>query len=36
MDSRQVLGEVTDNPDIGFCGTMRVIAKLEFLQHLFA
>jgi hypothetical protein len=32
----KMLGEVTDNPEVGFCGTMTVIAKLEFLQHLFA
>src|SRR5215469_14676167 len=29
----KMLGEVADDPDVGFCGTMRVITTLEFLQH---
>ena len=29
----KMLGEITDNPDVGFCGTMGVISTLEFLQH---
>src|SRR5215472_10696141 len=32
----KMLGEVTDDADVGFCGTMRVITALEFLQHFFA
>jgi hypothetical protein len=32
----KVLRELADDPDVGFCGTMRVITTLEFLQHLFA
>src|SRR5215469_5235060 len=29
-------GEVADDPDVGFCGTMRVITTLEFFQHFLA
>src|SRR5215469_5771894 len=31
-----MLREILDDPDVGFCGTMRVITSLEFLQHHFA
>jgi len=32
----KMLGKVTDDADVGFCGMMRVITALEFLQHFFA
>jgi hypothetical protein len=30
------LGEPPDRTDVGTCGSLRVIAALEFLEHLFA
>jgi hypothetical protein len=30
----EVLGEPPDRPDIGMCGSFRVITALEFLEHL--
>src|SRR5262249_35998752 len=32
----KILREIMDDPNVGFCGTMRVITSLEFLQHHFA
>jgi hypothetical protein len=32
----KILGELADDPEIGFCGTMGVITALEFLQHFLA
>ena len=31
---QKMLGELTDDSNVGCCGTMRVIAALEFLHHL--
>src|SRR5215472_2869559 len=32
----KIFREVADDTDVAFCGTMRVITTLDFLQHLFA
>ena len=32
----KMLRKIADDADVGFCGTMGVIATLEFLQHLLA
>src|SRR5215469_15960773 len=32
----KMLGEITNDPEIGFCGTMSVITTLEFLEHFFS
>ena len=32
----KMLREITDDPNVDFCGTKRVMATLEFLQHHFA
>ena len=31
----EVFGEPSDTRDVGMCGSLRVIAELEFLKHLF-
>src|SRR5215831_15008097 len=31
----KMLGEILDDSSVGFCGTMRVMTTLEFLQHHF-
>jgi hypothetical protein len=30
----KILRKIANNANVGFCGTMGVIATLEFLQHL--
>jgi len=32
----KILRKIEDNANVGSCGTMGVIATLEFFQHLFA
>jgi hypothetical protein len=32
----KILRKVTDDTNVGFCGTMGIVATLEFFQHLFA
>jgi hypothetical protein len=32
----KILGEIADDPQVGFCGTMGIITTLEFFQHLLA
>src|ERR1700692_2068485 len=32
----KILRKIADDANVGFCGTMGIVATLEFFQHLFA